>query len=76
MGDLSREIRALARDVAVLRAELEQYRTELTEVLDRFLEERSCGQAGPVLTSLPEVDGQPGPVRRYRCSTTATRLRR
>lgn len=76
MGELSREIRALARDVAVLRAELEQYRTELREVLDRFLEERSCGQAGPVLTPPPEVNGQPGPMCPYRCATNATRLRR
>ena len=47
VGELSWEIQTLARDVAVLRAELEQYRTELREVLDQFLEERSCVQVEP-----------------------------
>lgn len=41
MGEPSR-VRALTREIAALRAELEQYRTELREVLDRFLDESAC----------------------------------
>ncbi|MDQ4105320.1 MAG: hypothetical protein M3186_17000 [Actinomycetota bacterium] len=41
MSELARHIRALTRDVASLRADIEQYRTELRAALDRFLDERA-----------------------------------
>ncbi len=76
VSELSREIRALARDVATLRAEFEQYRAELRHVLDQFLDECSCGRPGPVLTPYPEMDGQPEPVRRFCCAAAAARTHR
>ena len=36
MGGLAREIRALTQQVAMLRAELERYRTDLRDGLDRL----------------------------------------
>jgi hypothetical protein len=38
VGEPSR-VRALTREVAALRAEIEEYRAELRDVLDRFLDE-------------------------------------
>ena len=42
VGEPSR-VRALTREVASLRAEIEEYRAELRHVLDRFLDESACG---------------------------------
>lgn len=39
MGELARDIRALTQQVATLRAELERYRADLRDALDRLLDQ-------------------------------------
>lgn len=49
MSELSRDIQALAGDLARLRTEIERFRTELRAVVDRFLDDERLTGASRTL---------------------------
>jgi hypothetical protein len=70
VGKPARDLRALGRDVVTLRADIEHYRAELREVVDRFLDEYGVPGAGARLgvevdaATLPQTQTAYGPQPR------------
>ena len=60
VGQLARNVRTLSRDVVALRVDIEHYRTELREVIDRFLDEQEAAQR---VLDEPVRTGNEGPER-------------